>query len=543
MEKKWNIKGTYSGDLTYDLLKIRNLDKSFLKPVNTSEIVNQIKWQIEDARDIIVKHIKKASPIVIYGDYDVDGVCATAILYKTVQKDLGYEKILTFIPDRFDDGYGLSEDSIEKVVKMVKEAYPLDPPGLLITVDCGITAVSACEHAKKIGFDILITDHHKKGEVLPKPNVLLWSDKLTGAGISYCLSLSLAGGRKEYLALAALATVADLQPLVNFNRSIIIEGLKEFYSMAPVGLKALIDISGIDTNKISTYELSWILTPRLNASGRLESALLSLNLLTNENATFVLDTARKLNEINYERQQKTKEMFDHAKNLDFTKDKVIVVSDPSYHEGVVGLVAGKLAQEFHKPAFVISSGAEICKGSGRSIEGIDIIELLRKSSNRFISIGGHPMACGFSFKTTDLTLVTNELKASAFSEIDERVLVSTLNIDLEIPLAMVTFLLCDEIALFEPFGFGNLEPVFVSNNVLVRDCKGVGADKRHLKFYFSDPQTKQSFNGIFFQGVEKLEGELPEQGSLVDLVFSPRKSLYNGRLSLDLHIKDLKIQK
>lgn len=533
MEKIWKIKGEFSGDVIADLFAVRGLTQSesaFLNPLLPESIFDCLEWKLNEAVELIRSHIAKGSAIFIHGDYDVDGICATAILYKTIYYDLNYKNCFYFIPDRFEDGYGLSVGSIDKLKSDAKSK-------LLITVDCGITAVKECEYVMKKGFDVIISDHHQPSQIVPNPTVLLWTDQLTGAGISLAMSSKLVGVKDEYLAFAALATVADIQPVLGLNRSIVKYGLEKLNDFPNLGLSKLLEVAGVN-KKLSTYDLGWVISPRLNAAGRLESALDSLKLLCTDNEIEARELAEKLNRLNQQRQQNTLTMVDHARGLNKSAKKIIIAADSSYHEGVIGLVAGKLAQEFYRPAVAISVGAEFSKGSARSVEGVNIVELLRKL-DIYENVGGHPMAAGFTLKTIHLAEFKQRLEELAES-ISPDLLNPVLTADLELPLTAVSLTIAQDLLQFEPFGLGNPEPVFVSRNLKVLEARPVGNTGAHLKLRLANfADLSRNVSAIFFGG-----GKMWDQimkSNLVDVAYLLKENTYNGFSSPDLQIKDIKL--
>jgi len=529
MDKIWQVKGKFSGDLLSDLLTVRNLDKqSFLNPQHPTKIIESLDLDFDSAVQLIKSHIAKGSPITIHGDYDVDGICATAILWKTIYFDMGYKNCLPFVPNRFEDGYGLTVGSVAKI----KEK---SGGGLIITVDCGITATKACGHAKGLGFDVIITDHHQKPAELPKPDVLLWTDELVGSGIALALSSHLLAFNEEYLSLAALATVTDISPLVSHNRSIVKFGLENLNSKTPLGVKSLLDVAGAYGKGVGTYELGWIIGPRLNASGRLDSAMNSLRLLCTKSEAEARDLAFKLNVSNRERQDKTFELVERAKTQDFAGTKLIAIAGENYHEGVIGLVASKLTQEFYRPSIVISLGGEVSKGSARSVEGVDILSLLRKL-DLYDELGGHKMAAGFGIKTNLVEKFIEEIQKLSEEFIDNESLQKKLVVDLELPVEVLKMSVLDDIKQLEPFGFGNPEPVFVTKGLKIVDSRVVGSKGNHVKLGLFHEGSNSRLNGIFFGGARKVSDLTSDR---VDLAFSLKENTYGGGSTLELQVKDI----
>lgn len=540
MDKVWKIGGKFSGDIISSLLAVRNIKNvdEFLNPKHPSEILNELDADIKPAIELIKKHIAKNSHIFIYGDYDVDGICATAILYKTIHDYLGYENCSTFIPDRMDEGYGLSRKSIDALRSLLArgDSSIEESPALIITVDCGVTAVEECEYIKSLGFDLIISDHHEKPKTLPNPDVLVWTDKLVGAGIALLISQVLYKITDYTLSLSALATVCDLQPLFSYNRSIVKYGLSVLNENPPVGIKALVRVSGITGKKITTYELGWVFGPRLNASGRLNSAEYSLKLLLCQKENEAIGLAEILNKINYERQQKTFSSFEYAKSYIKTDKKLLIIKSTEFHEGVIGLVAGRLVSQFYKPSIVISEGEVVSKGSARSVEGVDIVELLRASGKFLEKVGGHKMAAGFSIKNSNLENFIEKLYEVSENKILEENLNRVLNIDLELTLEEITSENYLKIKELEPFGNGNSEPVLAVRKVKIVSMAVIGSKKEHLKLKISDNSGNKFFDCVYFGGASKIEGL--KVGDFIDLAFSLNENFYNGYTSLDLHVKD-----
>ena len=536
MEKLWKIKGQFSGNLLDDVINVRGLSKSeFFADRDLTTLLQALQLNTLSAKQTILKHISAGNPIYIHGDYDVDGICATAILYKTFVQDLDYKNCFYFIPNRFEDGYGLSKESVDKINTLNTKKGPK----LLITVDCGITAIDSTNYARKLGFEVIITDHHQPLESLPNADSIVWTDKLCGAGIILALSVKLTGRvTPDYLALAAIATVADIQKIVGINRTLVKQGLEILATTPPISMQKLFEVAALKTERFGTYEIGWVVGPRLNAAGRLESALSSLQLLLTQDPQEALTLALALNKANQERQSKTLETLLQAKASLNTDAKVLLSIGKTYHEGIIGLVAGKLAQEFYKPSIVLSQGELLSKGSARSIAGVDIVGLLRSlGPDLFEGLGGHPMACGFTIKNENIDLLRTKL-AEASSVISEEDLIPKLEVDLEVPLGEIVYGWLKILKQFEPYGYGNPEIVLVSRGTKVSEVRVVGSTGTHLKLKFYDTVGGKYWNGIFFGG----SSYAPLlTGKLVDIAFTIKENVYNGMSTLELQIKDLKI--
>ncbi len=556
--KRWVVRESYKEglDVVSVLLKNRGINEDarteFLNPLPIAEYIKKLpadfKESLRKAREEIFTAIGKNQPIIVHGDYDADGICATAILYKTLTQTLGYSKVAYFIPNRFDHGYGLSLESVKEISKLVAKRFTASA-GLVITVDCGITAEpQAIKSVRDMGFRLIITDHHQKREQEPQADILLWNDGLVGAGVALVLSIILGLKDEHLVSLAGIATVTDLISLKGFNRALVKKSLQILNSTPPAGIKKLVEISGRSSGEISVYDMGYIIGPRLNASGRLDSALASLQLLLEDNPEELTRIAHKLNMINLERQEMTQKMYDFADGLysqkrnlheddgsDIAKDRVIVVASKELHEGVIGLVAGKLAQKYYKPTIAVSINGDMVKGSARSILGVNIIELLRHFEDRFISLGGHPMAAGFSVIKDNLDQFTADFLTYAQETISPDLLVPQLTIDLELPLSFVTMDLLNQINQLRPYGISNPEPLFLSRKVGVAGSDLVGRDSNHLSLKLFDGQT--TYKAMIFDA--KNLGILGfDLGTKIDVVYTASLKEFNSKTSVDLVIRD-----
>lgn len=546
MKNSWKLIGVVlDNDVLRSLLTNRGVtvegSKEFLEPPWPSlELAKRLLGftgdDFEKISSIFTNAINDGRPIIIHGDYDVDGISATAILWKTIYKSLSYRNCYPFIPNRFDHGYGLSKQSIDEVSEIVRShsrENHLLKPSLLVTVDCGITAFDEVEYAKSRDFEVLIVDHHVKPKTIPNCSTF-WSDQVCASGLSYIISQVLNHNQTDFLELAALGTVADLQPLLGFNRSLTKFGLEELSLTKSVGLRALKKVSGIEGKNIGTFEVGWILAPRLNASGRLENALESLRLLCTESGDQALKIAEKLNGLNLERQALTKVSVDLA--LSVTQgnglSRVNVAVHEDFHEGIIGLVAGKLVSHLGTPVVVISKGKEFSKASARSVEGFNIIEFLKSLGPHFENIGGHAGAAGFTIRTER---IEEFIKALSSGQENIEIPLPTLKIEKELKLEEITDDLLEIINKLAPFGIGNHEPLFLSRKVPIQNVTFVGNEKSHLKLILG--ANGKSHSAIFFSnGV--LYKDLVA-GDYLDIVYNLSENNWNGEKSISLKIKDL----
>jgi len=492
-----------------------------------------------------VKRIKKAiqnkEEIVIYGDYDADGVCGTAILWEALDQ-LG-AKVLPYLPHRIKEGYGLSIQGIKNIKKRMPEVK------LIITVDNGISASKAVTYAQKHGLEVIITDHHLSPACLPSALAIVHTTKLSGCGVAWVLAREL--GKSGGLDLVAIGTIADMVPLIGPNRSLVKFGLRKLRKTSRPGLLALFKEARLDQQKIDSWTISFIISPRLNACGRLTDAMDALRLVCTRDYQRAVRLAKKINEENNRRQKLTQETFLHAKSqLLPPYPPLLFVTADFYHEGVIGLVAGDLVKEFYRPAVVVSVGKEFSKGSARSVKGLNIIKAIRQCEKFLLDCGGHPMAAGMTIKTTNLDKFKNCLTKIIAQKLAKKKLRPVLLIDFELKLSHLTWKLYELLEKLAPFGIENTEPVFCSRRLRVVSLRKVGNNGHHLKIRLDDPQTKKvegvfafeetlAFDGIGF-GLGDLFGKI-KVGDLVDIAYTLEKNVWNNEERLELKIKDIKI--
>ena len=555
--KKWEVKSELkakneklkTAELIDLLLTNRGIGKkeldSFLEPkleTVTVESVGIDRKQLQKTLGRIEQALKTKEQIVIFGDYDVDGITGTAILWETLH-DMG-ASVMPYIPHRVDEGYGLSLKGIANA----KEQLP--DTRLIITVDNGIVANDAVDFAKTLGIDVIITDHHVPSEKLPGAYSFVHTTKLCGAGVAWLLSQQIKEqiAKKSYaykddvhLELVALATIADLVPLTGANRVLVSFGLRKLARTKREGLLALFLDAACDPKTVGVYQVGHSIAPRLNASGRLASAMDALRLVCTKDKKRAAFLASQLGSVNRERQLVMQHAAEHATlSVKAKKElkKLLVVSHESYQEGVIGLVAGRLVEEYYRPSIVISRGENVSKGSVRSISGFNIIEFLRSSSEYLVNVGGHPMAAGFTIETKKIESFQKKLEELADSIITDETLTRSLRIDCELPLSFIDQALFKNLQALAPFGMGNPEPVFATKNVVIHDLRTMGKENTHLKLLLSD-------GGIPIEAVAFGMGEwikkLKKQNK-IDVAYTIDMNSWNGRETLQLKIKDLKSQ-
>jgi len=528
-------------------IKTKKQIKEFLNPQTPENFsAKELGIDIKEVKKA-VKRIKKAiedkEGIIVYGDYDADGICATAILWETLYKLT--KNVLPYIPERVSEGYGLNCDSISKL-----KANPANGGtklGLIITVDHGITASQKIEYARRLGIDVIVCDHHEQAEKRPKCSAVIHTDKICATAIAWFLSKEISDKQlADYLALVAIATIADLEPLIGVNRSFVKYGLEELNKTTRPGLLSIFEDAGLKQGEIGTYEVGFIIAPRLNAMGRLEHALESLRLLCTKQLDKAKDLAKKLGLTNKERQLLTEETVRQAKlligGLEGRLPKLLVVDSDQYQEGIIGLVAGKLVEEFYRPTLVISRRGQYSKASARSIKGFNIIEAIRLQSDLLVDAGGHPMAAGLTIETAKIEMFKQKLIEMAEEQISDDILEKSLNIDLVIPISLVSEELYNKISLMSPFGLGNPEPLFASK-VKVKDFRLVGSEKKHLKMTLGEEQRRGIVGQRLFSAIAFNQGYLSERLKFdeeIELAYNISLNKWNGKEEVELKIKDVR---
>ncbi len=488
----------------------------------------------------IAESVQGRERIVIYGDYDADGVTASALLAEALEK-LG-ASVQVYFPDRFDEGYGLNTEAMELLAGQGAQ--------LIVSVDCGIRAHEEIELANRLGLDVIVTDHHHPGPSLPPAyaivNPLQLGDaypfkSLAGVGLAYKLLIALMDhlGRApthDALDLVALGTVADLATLEGENRYLVRQGLREINATQRPGLLALMKVAGRQPGRVDAAAIGFGLGPRINAAGRLESAYRALELLRAQDMATARSLAEELDAVNRRRQALTQSVVEHAESKwrDREPPNVLLSADPEFHEGVVGLAAARLAERFHRPAIVGCMGERSTRASARSIEGFHITEALEACSQLLLRFGGHAAAAGMEIPNENLPALEEELQFLFEERADPSKLDPELPID-----AVVSFEeLSGDLLAFQdhlaPFGMGNPRPTFCTLGVEVRSKRTVGADGKHLKLMLQ--QGGRPFDAIAFRMGERAGG-LPRR---IDVVYHLERNYYLGYETLQLNVQDMR---
>lgn len=496
---------------------------------------------MEKAVERIIKAKENNEKIIIYGDYDVDGITSITVL-KSFLKDIGIEASY-YIPNRLNEGYGLNIPAVEKIAG---EGY-----NLMITVDCGITCIEEINKANELGMDVIVTDHHEVGDSLPnaiavvdckrKDNKYKCRD-LAGVGVAFKLSQALAMKlgieEKEYLKyldIVCIGTISDIVPLVDENRVISKLGLMLVNQTKNIGLKAILNISGY--KNIDSTAVSFGIAPRLNACGRMGHADEALKLFLSNNINEVNEIANQLNEYNKIRQNIEKSIYEDAikqieeKNLE--NNKTIVVSGKEWHHGVIGIVSSKITEMFFKPSILLCLEDGLAKGSGRSVPGFDLHEALLKCQNSLEKFGGHAMAVGLTLKEKSIPEFNKKLEEVA-EEAHIEDIVPVIKIDAKINLNEVTKEMVESLKMLEPFGEANKMPVFVYKNLKIDSIRALSEGK-HLKLTLKDQNV--IVNAIGFN-----MGNLAEDyriGDKIDAVGTLEINSFNGVDSIQINLKDI----
>ncbi len=450
------------------LLYSRGIDtedklKYYLSP-SEADILDPFLFEdMQAAVDLIKYHLNKNSKILVFGDYDVDGISASAILIKYFSS-IG-AKIYNFMPNRYVDGYGLTISTLQKIVADNK-------PDLVITVDCGITAVEEVEYLKSLNIDVVITDHHEKGETLPKAPII--NPKLSktypfhclcGAGVAFKLVQALAGlnEAKKYISICAIATIADIVELLEENRAIVALGLKDIFN-APVGILRLMRECGLVLKNLKASDIAFKLAPKINASGRMGSAETSLKLYLENNPVEIRKLVKQVMDYNTERQQLCDKVYSDVKqqlrSQDIFRINALVMSSPDWDSGILGIVSTRIAEEFHRPTFLFSQVGDELVGSCRSVNGVNVHTLLSNMGHLLTKFGGHPMAAGLTLKVEnydEFVRLTDEYVAKNLNKAD---FLPTKSYDFMLEPEEITLKFVEDIDLLEPCGHANPRPIF-----------------------------------------------------------------------------------
>ncbi|KEI16067.1 single-stranded-DNA-specific exonuclease RecJ [Clostridium haemolyticum] len=568
LAKKCNI-----SDITAKVLANRNIQseeeaKKFLRASLEDLYSPFLMKDMQQGIDIILDAIDEGKKIVVYGDYDADGVTSTAILYKGLLEL--HANVEYYIPDREAEGYGMCSNRI----KILKE----QGTDIILTCDNGISAVEEVKLAKNLGMKVIITDHHelpfkdehgKREYILPNADAIINPKRndceypfkmLCGAGIAFkfiqALYINVGIDDKEaykFIELAGIGTICDVVDLVEENRIIAKNSLKMISNTTNLGLKSLIDVLGINNKEVKSYNIGFMIGPCINATGRLDTAALSVELLITDDEERAKELANILNNLNKTRQEMTmrnvEEIIDIVENSSFKEDKVLVIYKEDIHESIAGIVAGKIREKFNVPTIILTKGKEMPKGSGRSIEEYNLFEELLKCKDLLDKFGGHPMAAGLSIKEENINELRQRLNENC--KLTDNDIIPKIKIDKRIPLNIVNDELISEMEVLEPFGKGNSSPLFAEKNVKVSQVRVLGKNQNTLKLtcIIND---KEKIEAISFNKVnefkEMIKSKIAFEKILVnccdlklDLIFYPIINEFNGNKTVQLRIKDFRL--
>ena len=539
---------------------IRNRDIQDMKEIRSylygtlAEIPSPWKMKdMERAVQILQKKITQKKKIRIIGDYDIDGVTATCILLKGLKRLNA--NVDTYIPDRVKDGYGMHEQLIDKALE--------DGIDTILTCDNGIAAAAEIEYAKKEGLTVIVTDHHDipfrdtedgriwiipkaDAVVNPKQNDCLYPNKnICGAVVAWKLIWALyerlgidSDEIWDFLELAAIATVGDVMDLQGENRIIVKEGLKKLSSTSFEVLKALICVNNLEGAEITAYHVGFVIGPCINASGRLDTAARSLELLLADNMEDAMKLADDLYDLNQSRKAMTEQGKEQAiqsiEENNLGKDRVLVVYLPDCHESLAGIIAGRIREAYNKPVFVLTKGADGVKGSGRSIEAYSMYEELVKCSDLLTQFGGHPMAAGLSMEEKNVELFRRRLNDNC--TLTEQDLIPKIMIDVPMPISYLSKKLTEQLKVLEPFGKGNSKPLFAQKNLRAVGIRVLGRNRNVAKMLLID-ENGIKMDAVYFGEAQEFV-DFVQAHDTISVTYYPEINVFQGRENLQVVIKN-----
>ncbi len=541
--KKWILKNPLHKTDIFDIIATsRGFDPLEFKADDKGEVDFLDPYMLRGmgkAVERILIAVKKKEKIHIYGDYDVDGISSVSILLICFLK-LGIRADY-YIPQRIEEGYGINNEAL----KRISDAGAT----LVISVDCGITSLEEVDYANELGMDMIITDHHQCKDQLPnafsiinpkQPDCNYPFKELCGAGIAFKLAQALLSEKeifdiKELLEIAAVATVADIVALTGENRTIVKLGLSSLEKPNNLGLKALIEISGITPGYVDSNSIAFMLAPRINSSGRMGKADMGVSLLMSASYQDALNFSKKLEELNRKRQSIELEIYEEALEIIDVKkqNKILIAASDNWHSGVIGIVASKITEKFHKPTIIIAIEDGIGKGSARSIEGFNLFSSLSKFENLLEKFGGHEQAAGITIRADNISKFEDEINNLAELYLNETMLYSKINIDAELSHEDLTFDFLEMLSKLEPFGMGNSKPVFCMTNIIMKKFKLIGKTRKHIKGSLNSQVEVIGFNMNDI-------AQIIDFNKSIDIAFEINKNIYMGKHTIQLLLKDIK---
>lgn len=501
---------------------------------------------MKKAVDRIKKAIKNNENIWIYGDYDVDGVSSTSILciyFDSINYPINY-----YIPNRLEEGYGINEESIKHIHSQ--------GCNLMISVDCGITSVKEIDLANELGFDVIITDHHECQSEIPNAYAVINQkqedcnypfDMLCGCGVAFKLIQALTPKEEfktslyNYIEIVTLATICDIVPLKDENRILVKNGLKLMSECKNIGLKELIKVCGVESDKIKSSHIAFAIGPRINASGRLGYSKLGVELFTTKNQSKAKEIANMLEDKNNERQLIEAKMYQEAEaiiesNEKYKDDKVLVIAKEGWQHGIIGIVASKLTEKYYKPTILLTIEDGEATGSARSIKGFSIFDALVESKDLLNKFGGHDQAAGLALDSNKIEDLSYEVNQFAKYELNEEDLIENVNVEYELSEESIDLDLIEELHKLEPFGLSNPNPKFIVRDAILKNINVIGKNKQHLKFTIEKEKT---YSCIGFNMAYLKSGY--NQGDKVDVLFQLDENNFMGKRSVQFLLKDMRL--
>jgi single-stranded-DNA-specific exonuclease len=490
---------------------------------------------------------------MIYGDYDVDGTTAVALVYKFLEQNTWSSHLDYYIPDRYDEGYGISDKGIE---------YARDSGvSLIICLDCGIKAINKVAYAKSIGIDFIICDHHMPDEVLPdavaildakRPDSTYPYEHLSGCGVGFKFMQAFAlnngidfSSLKPLLDLVAVSVASDIVPISGENRILTTYGLRQLSHNPSKGLKGIIDICGLSGKEITIGDIVFKIGPRINASGRMMNGKEAVDLLLAKDFKSAKEKSENIDQYNDDRRELDKKITDEAytiieANPQIANRKIIVVFNREWHKGVIGIVASRLTERYYKPAIVLTESGGYISGSARSVTGFDIYKAIESCKDVLVNFGGHTFAAGVTLLEENLELFQSRLETFADENMEESQMIQTLDIDMVLKFSEIDNKLMSDLKRLNPFGPDNQKPIFCSFNV--RDfgtSKLVGKELEHIKLDLVDDSTGNVMSAIAFGMYEY--SDFIKSGKPFDVCYTIEENVHNGKTSIQLLIKDIRI--
>ncbi|HNV96799.1 MAG TPA: single-stranded-DNA-specific exonuclease RecJ [bacterium] len=568
MSKKWKLAESILDDLIKEFPDLSPVILQLLhnRGIKTQEQIDEffnadfisdicdpyVLIDMERAVKRIFEAVEKNEKVLIYGDYDADGVTSSTLLYD-IFTQIGLHPEV-YIPQRETEGYGLNESAVKEIIDRKFN--------LVVTCDCGISNFDEVELFNNYGVDVIITDHHKEPEKLPNAFAIIHpglkrenypSKNLAGVGVTYKLASGIIKSEffnkdeterekslKWLLDLVAIGSVTDMVPLIGENRTLVKYGLIVLRKTQRLGLQQLYEIAGTNVDKINSTTIGFQIGPRLNSAGRMDHANNAFELLKTNNLETAIKIAKELNISNTKRQDLTNKIVQDAKSqIDCVDEntKFIFVKNEKWNLGIIGLVAGKLSQEYYRPSFVLGYDGKYWVCSCRSIDEIDIMEIILKFSDKLIRFGGHKSAAGFSIPEENLEFVQNVIKNELEKKLQGIELSPSLKVESEINLSDIDWNLCDWLEKFEPFGMENPEPKFLLKNCIVKEISTIGSDKSHLRITLEqDGIIKRAVGFGFANKFSNLK-----IGDKIDLVVNIGINEWNGNRNIEIYISDMGI--